>query len=345
MKVFKYCSGKSFTKLVCTLSVASLATLAFASDPALPDEVVVKLRKDQSITSVTDSFGLALTSQFGKRPIYRLSAVGQDVASLLAQLRLHPSVEFAELNFTHAMPEARKTVVWELVSSTSLYTTQWAGPAIQLASAHSVSKQSFPGQQPGAGVRVAVLDTGVDFQHPSLAGKLLGGWDFVDDDANPSEIATFQSPSYGHGTHVAGLVARIAPGAKIVPYRVLDSRGQGNTWVLAEAIMKAVDPDGNPNTDDGAHVINLSLGTTQPTRLLNTAIELATCSDDDDDEEQDDYSDAGFQDDADRCNQLHGTVVVAAAGNSGSADERQYPAAEGAAGAIAVTSFSQNGRL
>ena len=71
-------------------------------------------------------------------------------------------------------------------------------------------------------------------------------------------MGTAANLGFGHGTHVAGLVALTAPDAKIVPYRVLDENGEGNVWVLAEALLRAIDPDGNPAKDDGAHVINIS---------------------------------------------------------------------------------------
>ena len=59
------------------------------------------------------------------------------------------------------------------------FTTQWAPTAMRLKEAHLFTR--------GNGVRVAVLDTGVDSTHPALAGKLLPGYDFVDGDSDPSE--------------------------------------------------------------------------------------------------------------------------------------------------------------
>src|SRR5919206_3501667 len=150
------------------------------------------------------------------------------------------------------------------------YAGQWAPTTLRLKEAHKVTR--------GAGMIVAVLDTGVDRRHPALAGRLLRGRDFVDDDDDPSEVyppgagniedARRLGP-YGHGTHVAGLVALAAPEAKIMPLRVLDSRGIGNMWVLAEALHYAADPDGDPLTDDGADVINMSLATANSSRLLH----------------------------------------------------------------------------
>ena len=92
------------------------------------------------------------------------------------------------------------------------------------------------------------VSAGFDLAHPALAGRMLPGWDFVDGDADPSETAQPTQGGYGHGTHVAGLVAWVAPGARLLPLRVLDAEGQGNAWVLAEAMLHAVDPDHNPAT-------------------------------------------------------------------------------------------------
>jgi subtilisin family serine protease len=107
-----------------------------------------------------------------------------------------------------------------------------------------------------------------------------------------------------------------------------------------------VDPDGNPATDDGAHLINLSLGTTQPTRLLAAVTELASCAfADEDDEDEDDFDDAGFDDDRARCASGHGAAVLAAAGNDGSAELRIFPAAEGVKGARAVAATTPQAAL
>lgn len=148
----------------------------------------------------------------------------------------------------------------------------------------------------GAGAVVAVLDTGVDFGHPDLSGRLLPGIDLVDDGTPPDD-------ELGHGTLVAGLVAAVAdnqvgvagaaPDAMILPIRVLDAEGEGESADVAEGIRYAV--------SQGAAVINLSLadaeggpgeGTLE--RLVSTEVEQAIR-------------------DAD----VAGVVVVAAAGNDG----------------------------
>ena len=106
----------------------------------------------------------------------------------------------------------------------------------------------------GAGVKVAVIDTGVDLNHPAFAGHLTasGDWkDFVDADNTPQEVSG--GDAYGHGTSVASIVLQVAPKALIMPIRVLDSSGTGDTNKIASAIAWAA--------QHGAKIINLSLGT------------------------------------------------------------------------------------
>jgi subtilisin family serine protease len=308
-------------------------------DALVAGEILVQLQSTAALGSLLTKYQLTLASQFGARPIYRLKVVGAaDADAIIDALALEPTVLNAEPNALHQSPEARQAVGWA-IGTPSAYTTQWAPQAMRLAQAHTISL--------GTGVRVAVLDTGLDGSHPAFAGKLLRGFDFVDNDLDASEVGNpATSLSFGHGTHVAGLVAMVAPGAKIMPLRVLDANGMGNAWVLAEAILHAVDPDRNPATDDGVHVINLSLGSTRRTEILDTIGRLASCAipavvllp-------TDPYADPGYNSDRDRCNALGGAVVVAAAGNDGSDAQRQYPAAEGFYGLLSVGASASNGRL
>lgn len=107
--------------------------------------------------------------------------------------------------------------------------------------------QSFTGK----GVKVAVIDSGVDRTHPDLKKNYLKGYDFVDNDNNPEDME-------GHGTHVAGIIAAngamkgIAPDASILAYRVFDDQRGGDTETIVKAIHQAI--------KDGAQIINLSLG-------------------------------------------------------------------------------------
>ena len=311
---------------------AGAATL----DGTLAGEVLLQLQSTDLLAPLLGKHGLSLVSQFGARPIYRLKVVGTgDVKATIDALVLEPGVLNAEPNFVHHSPEARRISSWAIGTPVA-YRTQWAPQALRLPEAHQIST--------GAGVRVAVLDTGADLQHPALAGRLMPGFDFVDFDADPSEVGSAQThPSFGHGTHVAGLVALAAPGATIMPLRVLDADGMGNAWVLAEALLYAVDPDRNPATNDGVQVINLSLGSTGRTKILGTVGELATCAIDPVVVlPTDPLADPGYNGDRERCNAYSGAVVVAAVGNDASRQMRQYPAAEGVYGLLAIGASNAN---
>lgn len=160
---------------------------------------------------------------------------------------------------------------------------QWAIDAVNLPEAWNAST--------GSGVVIAIVDTGVDLDHPDLVSRLIPGWDFVDNDDQPDD------PN-GHGTHVAGIAAATAndigivgaaPEASIMPVRVLDAAGNGSDEVIASGIRWAA--------ANGADVINLSLG------------EEGFISR---------FTKGGSLNGAVRQVSAEGVVVVAAAGNEGS---------------------------
>ena len=142
----------------------------------------------------------------------------------------------------------------------------------------------------GDGILVAVLDTGVDETHPALAGQTISGYDFVNDMA-------YQKDMNGHGTACASLiagrggenVAGAAPLAKILPVKVMDDKGKSDGFSVAQGIIYAV--------KKGARIINMSLGTSSETNLLDEALNYALD---------------------------HNCLIVAAAGNEGKEGEN-YP--------------------
>jgi len=314
--------------LTAGLMVLGLAAHAKRGDPALAGEVLVKLHSAGALPALLAKYNLSQTDRFGARPIYRLKVMGTGkVNDIIKALAGEPEVLVVEQNHEHSSPEARKNSPWAF-GNEEAYTAQWAPQAMRLPEAHAIST--------GLGTRVAVLDTGIDRTHAAFAGKLLPGFDFVDFDNDPSEGGSAGSAGYGHGTHVAGLVALAAPGAKIMPLRVLDADGVGNAWVLAEAMLYAADPDGNPATDDGAHVVNMSLGSLNRTRLFDAVSQLLTCNIPAVTRPGVDFTDPGYDGDKQRCAASKGAVMVVAAGNSGSDKLREYPAAESAYGELAV---------
>ena len=163
-------------------------------------------------------------------------------------------------------------------------------------------------QSTGAGVTVAVVDTGVDATHTDLTGQVLPGGDFITGTEGQS------IDPHGHGTHVAGTIAAIAgnntgisgiaPDAKILPVRVLGANGGGYMSTAAQGVVYAA--------DHGADVINLSLSSTTPTDAVAYA-------------------------------RSKNVVVVAAAGNArAQGSPISYPAADDGVIAVAATDSADN---
>jgi thermitase len=305
-------------------SILAPVALVRAQEPDefVPNEILVKLHQAADVEGIAADHGLDPTplDQFGTRLIFRMHiGDGASPPERAAELAADPRVVFAEPNFIGRAPQGTQRISWPKGEEGDDYQEQWAAGIIRLPEAHTLTG--------GGGITVAVLDTGIDLTHPALAGHLRSGYDFVDMDTDPSVVGTpEQHPNHGHGTHVAGLVALVAPQAKIMPLRVLDEDGVGNIWVLAEALAYAINPDGDRHTADGADVINLSLGTTYRTDLLGEIVAAVTCEQDDDPGEDDDCLVSPNQ---------HGAVVVIAAGNSASSIP-EYPAAEGVIGSLSV---------
>lgn len=151
-----------------------------------------------------------------------------------------------------------------IVPNDALYSQyQWNLPSIETEKGWTVSKGDDE-------VIVAVLDTGVQTNHPDLQGKLAEGMNIVNEAAAPED-------DVGHGTHVSGIigasvnngegVAGVSWFNRIMPVKVLDSSGAGSTYAVAQGVIWAV--------DHGAKVINMSLGNYAEADFLHDAIKYA----------------------------------------------------------------------
>ncbi|HEX3723128.1 MAG TPA: S8 family serine peptidase [Nitrolancea sp.] len=193
----------------------------------------------------------------------------------IARWMQNPAVAYIEPNITYT---------WQVEPNDTLYSQQNWAATDDLPNAWSIATG-----QPST--IVAVLDSGVQSDHPDLKGKVLPGYDFFDNKTDTSDTV-------GHGTAVAGIIAArgndgigiagVAWNVDILPVKVGNADG-APVSVIAQGVYYAV--------DHGASVINLSLGSDTPSATLEGAIQYA-------------YS--------------HNVVVVAAAGNT--PDAASFPA-------------------
>ncbi len=268
------------------------------------EQVIVRLAPDADVAAFNARHGTKLIDAIASRNVFLLGLPpSEDEADAADTFGDERDVVWAELNFANQAPEGRPRNFFVRGSTVEGSTEQYAADLLGLDTAQTCGR--------GVGIVVAVVDTGVDAQHAALSGVVLdngrnlleGSRDIADvgnglDDDGDGTVDEMT----GHGTHVAGIVAQVAPGASILPIKALDSDGVGDAFFLAAAIYYAI--------DHGADVINLSLGSTHDARVVTSAVAEATRA---------------------------GIVVTAAAGNENRQMPAEYPAAGGSAVGVAST--------
>jgi serine protease len=219
---------------------------------------------------------------------------GKDVSAVASQLQNNAQIEFAEPNFVAFATDEPALAPRNFTPNDPFLQYQWGLQAIQAEQAWDKSR--------GAGVIIAVLDTGVayeDFESFRRAsdlapGQFVAGYDFVNNDSHPND-------DQGHGTHVAGTLAQttnngtgvagVAFEARLMPVKILDQQGRGSYSAIIQGINFAV--------NQGAKIINMSLAGNSPSQAMEDAIRQA---------------------------KSQGVTIVAAAGNNGR-QEVGFPAA------------------
>jgi thermitase len=265
--------------------------------PRVPGELLVKFKPgtgNAEIAQLNAAHSARVIDIIPQLGVRRLRIpVGSDEGQAAAAYSRSGKVQYAEPNYIASAV---------VMPNDPFYASgQWNLQKVEAPAAWNLTTGS-------ASVAVAVIDTGVSASHPDLAGKVIAGYDFANNDSDPTDD---YAPS-GHGTKVAGIIgaasdngagiAAIAWQSPILPVKVCDSTGQCSDANIASGIIYAV--------DQGAKVINISLAGPGFSSTLADAVNYAWDK---------------------------GAVVVAAAGNSGSSPVL-YPAAYPNVVAVGATS-------
>jgi thermitase len=297
---------KMFKKIATMAAVvpllATLASPASAADvtgkkaEVTPQEIIVKF-KDNVSNSEAKSFAVKAKDEVKEKgPKFHVIKVKDgSVEDAIKEYENSGKVEYAEPNFTYH-------ATWTPNDYYFNNGVQWAPQKVSAQSAWDITRGS-------SSVKVAIIDTGVDYNHPDLAGGVIKGYDYVDNDWDPMD-------RNNHGTHCAGIaaattnnstgIAGMAPNVYIYAVRVLDANGSGSLDDVANGIYHAV--------DNGVKVVSLSLGGPSGATSLQNAVSYAASK---------------------------GVVVVAAAGNENTSAP-SYPAYYSSAIAVAATDRNDN---
>jgi subtilisin family serine protease len=266
----------TISSLVTTESIPTvfLPPTVNISGDFVSDEVLIRFRRRTSRLAIDNCIQTAnalIEAEISKLTVVRVRIPQGKVAETITTLLACPGIRYAEPNY--------KAYIADTIPSDPNWNVQYGLINIRAPQGWDLSTGS-------SSVTIAVVDTGVDFGHLDLASKIVPGYDFVNNDAIAQD-------DNGHGTHVSGIAAAISNnglgisgvswGAHIMPVKVLNAGGNGTFANVAAGIVWA--------TDHGAQVINLSLGGSNPSQVLQDAVN---------------YADS------------NGVVLVAASGNSGS---------------------------
>ena len=234
-----------------------------AAGEVVPGEVIVKWRDASAGDAAAEAHGLSVLAELGEPEAALpevVSTEGRPVADVVAELRADPAVEYAEPNYVVELATDEVTIAVAVNDPKT-------GPQYSLDRMRVRDAWAF---STGRARTVAVLDTGVEFGHPDLAGRTVPGHDFVSNDGDASD-------DNGHGTWVSGIIAANANDGigiagiswqdRIMPVKIMSANGTGDTSDLTAGIVWA--------TDQGANVINMSVGGFPYSQFVHDAVRYA----------------------------------------------------------------------
>ncbi|HET6379520.1 MAG TPA: S8 family serine peptidase [candidate division Zixibacteria bacterium] len=238
------------------------------AEPAhAPDRVIVRWKDGQTrAVARLGQMGLAAKAQLRAAHTTLVATNGRPVDEVVAELSRDPAVAWVEPDYVIHVDGGPEGAVASVTVNDPMTDGQYSLDRMWVRTAWGIST--------GGSNVIAVLDTGVWKGHPDLTGKLVDGYDFVNEDSNPAD-------DNGHGTWVSGIIAArvndnygvagISWSDKIMPVKVMNERGSGYTSDLIEGLRWAA--------DHGADIINMSIGGYPSSSSLHEAIKYAYSKD------------------------------------------------------------------
>lgn len=241
--------------------------------------VVITLQNDTARQRV--SFGDRVTVTGGRDVQFMPVLFATTTVETIPKIESNPKV--ADVNVDRQVqsptPAADDDSTERVRAAATGQTTPWG---IRRVGADNVSDRLR--NERARNVTVAVVDSGVDYTHPDLDGKVVWGANFTGDDVQYGRESA--DDNHGHGTAVAGIIAAednergtvgIAPGARLYSIKVLDQDNSGSVSSLIKGLNAALEgPDGTIGTEDDADVIQMSVGTRATSAQLAAASDAAS---------------------------------------------------------------------
>jgi thermitase len=232
-------------------TIGLLAITAFTL-PSFAAEYVVKYRNPYSVQGFASNRSMQIMDVHNSGQLMKVNIPNATRVNGLVNLLTDPNVEYV-------VPNIRIHMFEPIESKNKTLKPQWAVDKVQAQKAWERA-----GNKGSHNVVVAVIDTGTDAKHQSLAPNVIAGYDFAGNDADPMDETSSANP--GHGTHCAGIVGAtglieggtvgMAPNISIMPIRFLDKNGSGDLYNGAKSIDYAIEKK--------VDVISASWGMTVP---------------------------------------------------------------------------------
>jgi thermitase len=225
-------------------------------------EYLVKYRSPSALQMFSANRNMQITDVHEAGSYMVVNIPENTKVAAMVQLATDPNVQYVVAN--------SKLHTFEAPVEATTLKEQWAIAKVQAEKAWQRA-----GNKGSKSVVLAVIDTGVDYNHKSLATNMVPGYDFVQNDADPMDI-TGQNP--GHGTHCAGIVAGtglqdggiigLSPELSLMPIRFLDQNGSGDLNNGIKAIDYAI--------EKGVQIISASWGAAMPRKEAEPLLEAIT---------------------------------------------------------------------